>query len=441
MKGNLSFKVDSLLFVLPVDELLKAGIFKVKLPEKLIMVDNDSGETLNELTGRKGFQFLKSDDLRLHDADRYYVAIRKLRLRNVHRTYLTIAVSSKNSNVYFEGVTENTLIDVLIDLKSKGYVEFDIENIEKIIDYVEVTDVDVAIDFLVPKKIDFSYDDIWNFLFSFYKLSKEIYPNKKVKKFDKKDNKGVEFSDEGGRKGRYYFKFYEKLKELGNKHENVNSIRTTLFDVYRNILRPHLKLFRENYVIRFEISFLNRNDLYFFDVPIKFLDLLKDVQNNKNKYLDILRRKLEYFTVMKHRKKYINELMLTSQKMNIAASYIPYLMMAQDFIQLAKNEIKNEKLKQEFIDKANFYIEEFVNLSIKTIMKYTKVKNKTKLKSDKKKLFNEVKTIVDNNLSEMSEDLKKIKNDIEKEREIFNYFNSQLNGIFNNIFENLRQLE
>ena len=449
MRKNYSLKVDSLDLLIPIERLLSEGLIKKEsLPEKFIVSDPRTGEVIEEIGSFRGLPVLKSKDLRFHEADRYKIYKKHFLVSQTKREwFLVVELTAKNNPIYFNGVTREAVVSFLLDLKYKGYLSFDVDDIDEIISSFLVSDVDIAFDYFLPKN-SFSSYYLWYGIQLLGELA-ELYAletdDRCVTIFDKDNNRGVEFahncvgkSKYENRSGKNYFKIYDKVLSLRYKTESVSGHKISQIEALKPILAPHFNLLNDYEIIRHEISFLNRKILRDFDVPLKFDELLEDIVNNEEKYFDILRHKINYFVRVKTKKPNtdFNDLGLSPQKLNLAVFYSIFIYAKENVFK--ELELSNDdEVKENIKNILNKIDKEFPQIAVQFLISHSNNKDMAKLKHDRKKLFNEVINIVKNNQNEITTEIDKIKANLEESYEVLREFSKDFGGVYDDILKEL----
>jgi len=258
-------KIDSAKFYFDRD------IFKsVSIPEKFILTDADSGEIIEEF---------KKNSLSLpFEGHKVYISNVVKQLTSSKNTILyekvMVYFSPKiRGNEYFKGIDLLTLREVLYFLRSRGYLDFNTNNLTRIIENCYLKDCDMRIDFVLPKDSGEDVED-------YYKCLKDRFNGNpgNFRHFANKKKEGhgivVNNRNNGGIKNPF-FKFYDKGLELKTEKNRE------FYDNFNDDIKEFL---RQNYILRFEYQIKDNRMFKYYGLSNKFVDIIK-VPQSKWEYI------------------------------------------------------------------------------------------------------------------------------------------------------------
>lgn len=182
--------------------LSKVEILDPRLGNHLVLVDVDTGQTVDEV--------FKSNSLAINEngIKTKYVLERQITSNQTVEEYLTFLIQSKLlKERYFDGINHNTIKLVYDALMTHNVVRFSFKDF---MDSAELTDTDVTVDGTCSKPV----------LEIVRTLECNAIPRKKAAEamscYKKKDNLGIGFALRKTKSFRKapYLKFYEKVREL-----------------------------------------------------------------------------------------------------------------------------------------------------------------------------------------------------------------------------------
>lgn len=187
--------------------------FKLRIPYTKVKILNPSLEgkwiTVNTSTGEVDPLAFKKDSLRFNDngIKTSYGIENQVTKDKTTCKFLVILVNSKTlKEKYFEGITLSNIEEVYKYLMSQKVVSFTYKDFLS----SELTDVDFMKDSIVTESFDLLVNGLYEFT---RERSKTI-----TKKYLKKDNKGIQWSDRKSSEiSLPFFKVYYKSMELVNK--------------------------------------------------------------------------------------------------------------------------------------------------------------------------------------------------------------------------------
>jgi hypothetical protein len=190
------------------------------------------------------------------------------------KDFLVILLNAKTlKQRYFEGITKNNILEVykyiiMLNIINIRYTDF--------LKFAKVSDLDIKVDFLVQDQKIF-YD----------LLQKDIEENKKsnivgrgYKRFNSKDNRGIEFSTRQlATENIPYFKIYEKKTELYTKELKDTSKINKFYSLYCKDFAKHKDSYK---VQRAELTLKNKKAVcHFLNIEDNTLELVLNTKQKK----------------------------------------------------------------------------------------------------------------------------------------------------------------
>lgn len=238
------FCVDS--FKLLVDQ----DVFtSINIPKNLKLIDNN-GEVIDEF---------KKNSIRVQfNGTDIYIGAYAKKLRDVEYKKVCILFSAKASGLnYFNGITKETVYEVLYHLQSIGRIEFD--DIEKVYKAIYVRDLDIKKDYILPLEYKERIQSVNKHL-------KNVFNHNPERCTIARKNIGLQANyRDNSSYTKPFCKFYDKYSEIVKRNP----------DLYNNLhtdIRQELQL---NFVYRWEFTLKNKDYFTKFAISDRLEDVLE----------------------------------------------------------------------------------------------------------------------------------------------------------------------
>lgn len=240
----------------------------VSVPDKFILTDAESGEIVDEF---------KRNSLSLPFGTHkiYITNVVKTLGKDNHRFLVEkvmIYFSPKiRGNEYFGGIDRKTLEEVLYFLKEKGYISFD--NIDKIIEGCYVKDLDIKIDWNLPKQSKEEIEEYYKSLKDRFNGNPDDFRHFQNKR---KEGHGIVCNNRNtSTTKKPFFKFYDKSIEL----------KTRANEDFYTILDPEIKeVLVNNFIWRYEFQLKDKRHFEYYGLSNRFIDIIA-IPQSKWKYV------------------------------------------------------------------------------------------------------------------------------------------------------------
>jgi hypothetical protein len=240
----------------------------VNIPDKFILTDAESGEIVDEF---------KRNSLSLpFGTHKIYVTNVVKTLGNSNQRFLIEKVmlyfSPKiKGDYYWSGIDKTTLEQVLFYLNEKGYLIFD--DIDKIIEGCYVKDLDIKIDWKLPKESKEEIEEYYNSLKDRFNGNPDNFRHFQNKK---KEGHGIVCNNRNTSTTKNpFFKFYDKSIEL----------LTRANEEFYSILSHETKeILRTNFIWRYEFQLKDKRHFEYYGLSNRFIDIIS-INQAKWKYV------------------------------------------------------------------------------------------------------------------------------------------------------------
>ncbi len=237
--------IDS--FKLSID---KHHFLATNIPENFTLIESDSGAIISEF--KKNSISVKYGDTTV------YIGLFKHILKKVCYEKVLILFSSKVcGSEYFGGIKKHHVIEVLEFLKEANYIDF--KDVNSIYREIRAKDLDIKMDTVFDKKIREKASG-WQ------KELKERfqYEKNEIHTYNSDKNFGLQaFGRDRSTLSKPFVKFYDKTKELLNKHQ----------DFFKTLPKAIQNQVRTKFIYRYEFTM---KDKRFFD-KFGISNLLQDI--------------------------------------------------------------------------------------------------------------------------------------------------------------------
>lgn len=306
-----SYCIDSFKLSIDVD-----NFTSVNIPENFILIDQDSGEVIQEFK-KKSLQITYKNTS-------VYLGIHKRYLNKKEYTKIILLFSSKVAGVdYFSGIKKQHVIDVLEHIQALGYIKYtDVYSVFKNL-YTADTDI----------KIDFVFDDKFKYQEKTIEYNKILvdrfqFDKGEIHNYKSQENIGLQtFNRDRSTLSRPFVKWYDKYKEFTKKHSG-----------FYDSLPPEVQsILREKFVYRFEFTMKDKKMLAKFDISNRLEDVLEVTNDKWREVSNMLLKTLFEYKVKKQR---------TNTKLN----YYETILSLQMFEALNKQKVSVNTLRTMYTD-------------------------------------------------------------------------------------------
>jgi len=231
-----------------------------RIPNKFILVDSETGETLDEF---------KRSSLQIeYKNHKIYIANIVRHLKQMSIDKVLIYFSSKVAgDDYFGGIKKHHLIEVLEFIKEKGYLKF--ESANEIYKHIYVKDLDIKFDYKLKKsdkdelrEHQLNLKDRFNGHDDYFHIFDSI-----------KQGFGIAtYSREKGTYAKPFLKFYDKSMELLTVAKNFELVKAFSYELQQEI--------RNNFIYRYEFTIRDKKHFDKFEISNR-LEEIHEVINEK----------------------------------------------------------------------------------------------------------------------------------------------------------------